>query len=84
VNTDPQAGHLSEPDIWPFCNQLEDLLDAVNFHLLRYLQERAEGNQGDAAQHFNIGHNMLGAAQTVAAALAVKVRVRNELSRGEP
>ncbi|HRO87348.1 MAG TPA: hypothetical protein PLH21_04855 [Chiayiivirga sp.] len=71
-------------DVWPYVNQIEDLLEAVNHNLASFQEEAADERPELAKQYLSTAHNLLGATQTIAAALAVKVRVRNELSRGEP
>lgn len=69
----PTPERLSVVDLWPYISQLESLLDVVNDDLIT-MQEVSD--QDVRKQHFNRAHNLLGAAQTVAAELAVKARVR--------
>lgn len=75
MSIETEASHT---ELWPYINQLEGLLDTINANLL-WFQEEATDNPKLAKQYFNTAHNLLGATQTVAAALAVKVGVRNEL-----
>lgn len=75
-------GPMDDVAMWPFVNQIEDLLDAVNVNLV-WFQDDEDENPKLARRYLNTAHNLLGAAQTIAAALAVKVGVRNELSRSE-
>lgn len=64
-------------DLWPYVNQIEELLGAVNSNLMCFFEE-AEAVDPQARQYLSTAHNLLGATQTVAAALAVKVEVRAE------
>lgn len=72
-----------EPEIWPYVNQLEELMATININLVWYLEDRM-AQKPEAGAYFNTAHHLLGAAQTIVAALAVKVGVRNELSRNLP
>jgi hypothetical protein len=62
-------------DLWPYINQIEEVLDVMNAGFAEYFED-CIGTQERSRATINSLHNLLGAAQTVAAALARAAAVR--------
>ena len=62
-------------DLWPYINQIEEVLDVMDAGFVEYFED-CIGTQERGRATINSLHNLLGVTQTVADALARAAAVR--------
>ena len=62
-------------ELWPYINQLEEVLDVMNAGFVEYFED-CIGTQERSRATINSLHNLLGVTQTVTDALARAAAVR--------